>query len=93
MRGCTPKPGAFAALKGIVLKVSKCKLEQADGKIAEPGEIVSVEKDGFVVAAGTGSVGFSMCSPKAGRRCRGLIMHVGPGSRRARGSMSVISDN
>ncbi len=56
VRGCTPKPGAFTKLKGNALKVSKSKLEDIDGRVAEPGRVTAIDKEGVVVAAGSGSV-------------------------------------
>lgn len=50
VRGCTPKPGAFTRLKGMMIKVWSAAL--SDGAASgEPGEIIEVNRDGIKIAA------------------------------------------
>lgn len=56
IRGCTPKPGAFAYLRGLQLKIWAVAVEVAGNNLGKPGQIIEIAKDGIVVAAGTGSV-------------------------------------
>lgn len=51
IRGMNPWPVAYSTLEGNVIKIwSSEKAEQQDK--AEPGEIISIEEDGIVVASG-----------------------------------------
>lgn len=56
IRGMTPWPSAYTSYNGKQLKIWKAVPEGTDGQSAEPGTILSVEKDSVVVAAGKGSL-------------------------------------
>jgi methionyl-tRNA formyltransferase len=51
VRGMNPWPVAYSTLNGSVLKIWKTEKLKLSDK-AEPGTILSVEEDGFVVASG-----------------------------------------
>jgi methionyl-tRNA formyltransferase len=51
IRGMNPWPVAYSTLEGTVVKIwTASKIEQSD--VSEPGEILSIEEDGFIVASG-----------------------------------------
>jgi len=54
IRGCTPRPGAWTTLAGEEFGISDSR--PADGGEGRPGEVVSVDGDGFVVATADGAV-------------------------------------
>jgi methionyl-tRNA formyltransferase len=53
IRALGPAPGAATSFRGEALKILRAEEERATG---EPGSIVRVDRDGFVVAAGEGAV-------------------------------------
>ena len=56
VRGCTPRPGAFAYLNDLQVKIWSAAVQDMGKNLGEPGQIIEIAKDGIVVAAGTGSV-------------------------------------
>ncbi len=58
VRGVNPSPGAFTYLGGEVLKVQKTAVgqEQGDARSGEPGRILALTRDGWVVATGDGNL-------------------------------------
>lgn len=68
MRGCTPKPGAFAKLGDTQIKIWSAVVATRDTEAGAPGEIVSVDKDGIEVAAGSGSVRLVELQPASRKR-------------------------
>lgn len=67
IRGCTPKPGAFTRLNGILVKIWSASVKDADGYLGEPGRVVNVS-DGILVAAGSGSVKLKEVQPESRKR-------------------------
>ncbi len=65
IRGCTPRPGAFSRLDGSQVKVFKATLSDGSG---EPGQILSADNNGIVVAAGEGSVRLLEVQPESRKR-------------------------
>jgi len=69
VRGFTPWPGAFthfvAAAKPFMLKIWEA--EPGDGK-GVPGEVVSADKQGIVVACGAGALRILVLQREGGRR-------------------------
>ena len=68
IRGCTPRPGAFSKLGGTQVKVWSAVVAERDGQVGDPGEIVSADKDGIVVAAGSGSVRLTEVQPESRKK-------------------------
>ena len=63
IRGSNPSPGAQTAYKGGTVKIFDCeKRKPAAG--AEPGTIVEVAEDGFLVAGNGGSIFVKRLQPK-----------------------------
>jgi len=82
VRGCTPRPGAYTWWKGKELRVWQCRVcDNTPG--ASPGEIVSVGKDGIVVASGAGSVLLEEVQPENRKRMTAADFargqHITPG--------------
>lgn len=55
VRGLNPWPSAYAFLDGKTVKLWECDVDESSGNKA-PGEIFSVDKKGFNIAAGKGSL-------------------------------------
>ena len=51
--------------------MSKSKVEVADGEVAEPGQITGIDKDGLVVAAGSGLVRLLDVQPEGRQKMSG----------------------
>ena len=64
VRGMTPWPSAYTDYGGKMLKILAASVRQEDG---EPGEILSVDRDGIVVACGEKSVLLTKVQPEGGR--------------------------
>ncbi len=56
VRGCTPKPGAFTRISGVMVKVWSAAVDTSDGSAGEPGEIVRIGDGAIVASAGSGRV-------------------------------------
>jgi len=65
VRAFNPFPGASASLNGTVIKVWKATIETASGA---PGEILSSNKGGIVVACGEGALRLSELQKAGGKR-------------------------
>jgi methionyl-tRNA formyltransferase len=65
VRAMSPDPGATASFRGQALKVLRAQAVEGSG---EPGEIVHVDEDGFVVATGDGGFRLLEMAPAGGRR-------------------------
>ncbi|WP_270573321.1 methionyl-tRNA formyltransferase [Bacillus glycinifermentans] len=71
VRGLNPWPVAYTTLGGQILKVWAAEKVSAE-KQAEPGEIIAIEKDGIVVAAGNGtSLKLTEVQPAGKKRMKG----------------------
>ncbi|HZO91347.1 MAG TPA: methionyl-tRNA formyltransferase [Chthonomonadaceae bacterium] len=86
LRGVTPKPGAFAAIKGRRVKVWSAQVASASVGDALPGTVLALSRapSGVLVAAGAGTaLLLTEVQPESGRRmpaadwARGL--HLTPG--------------
>jgi methionyl-tRNA formyltransferase len=83
VRGCIPKPGAFAKHSEGILKVWHAVIDQSEGKLGEPGEVIGVGANGVTVAAGAGSVRLIELQPESRKRmsaadyARGAKMNQG----------------
>jgi methionyl-tRNA formyltransferase len=60
----TPWPSATTDHGGKTLKILAASVRQETG---EPGELLSVDRDGIVVACGEGSVLLTKVQPEGGR--------------------------
>lgn len=67
IRGCTPKPGAFTKLGETQIKIWSAVAEP-DGVSGEVGEILVVDKDGILVASGSGSLRLLEVQPESRKR-------------------------
>jgi methionyl-tRNA formyltransferase len=85
VRGCTPKPGAFTRRDGVMVKVWRAAIDRPEGCQGEPGEVIRVDHEGLVIAAGAGSVRLVDVQPESRKRvpaaefARGA--HLKPGDR------------
>ncbi|MHB1189368.1 MAG: methionyl-tRNA formyltransferase, partial [Armatimonadota bacterium] len=64
VRGCNPRPGAFALYQGSTVKIWSAYPTEGSGS---PGEVLGVE-DGILVAAGSGAVRLTEVQPENKRR-------------------------
>jgi methionyl-tRNA formyltransferase len=55
VRALAPEPGASTSFRGSVLKVFRAR-EETGHPNAPPGSVVAMDRNGLVVAAGTGTV-------------------------------------
>ena len=56
VRAFAPDPGATTRVRDVALKVLRAEVSSEEAPPADPGTIVAVDKDGLLVAAGTGVV-------------------------------------
>lgn len=56
VRGMTSWPGAFTISAGKTLKILGTRVLSEEGKLGEPGEILSADKHGVEIACGAGKV-------------------------------------
>lgn len=70
IRGCLEWPGAFTYYRGKTLKVYRARLlEQGpQGRVAAPGEILGISREGIAVQAGRNAVLIEELQPEAGKR-------------------------
>jgi len=76
VRGLHPWPGSFTNLDGETLKVLRVRAEA--GKRGAPGEVLNCDRDGILVAAGSGAVRLVEIQPpgkKAMNACAWLSGH------------------
>ena len=71
VRGCTPRPGAFASINGVAVKIWECSAVAAEGRGSAPGRVTCVDGAGITVAAGEGSVCLTEVQPECKRRMTG----------------------
>lgn len=64
VRGMTPWPSAFTDHDGKTLKILAVSVREGRGR---PGEILSVDRDGIVVACGEGALLLGRVQPEGGR--------------------------
>lgn len=64
VRGMTPWPSAFTAHGGKTLKIVAASVREGGGR---PGEILSVDRDGIVVACGEDALLLDKVQPEGGR--------------------------
>ncbi len=68
IRGLSPWPGAYTLYKGKRLKIYESRVVAEKG---EPGQLLHVEKDGFVVACGEGALHILSLQPEGKSRMTG----------------------
>lgn len=68
--GYLPWPGAFAQLGEVTIKFFEAYVEEKTDVVGEPGAIVSVEKDGMVVACQLGSISIKEIQKSGGKRMK-----------------------
>lgn len=67
VRGMTPWPSAFALHAGRTLKVLSSAVAVESGAAAEPGEVVSLGRDGIAVACGEGVLRLQVVQAEGGK--------------------------
>lgn len=68
IRGVTPKPGAFARINGVQVKVWQAVVDKMDGQLGEPGEIIGIDNEALTVASAAGSVRLVELQPESRQR-------------------------
>ena len=85
VRGCTPRPGAFTRHDGTMIKIWRASIDRPDGRQGELGEVIRVDQEGFVIAAGEGSVRLLDVQPESRKRTSAADFahgsHLKPGDR------------
>jgi methionyl-tRNA formyltransferase len=67
VRGMTPWPSAFALHSGKTLKVLSSAVARESGAAGEPGELVSLGRDGIAVACGEGVLRLQVVQAEGGK--------------------------
>jgi len=67
VRGMTPWPSAFAQHAGRTIKVLSAHIAPEPRGGAQPGEVVSLRRDGMVVACGEGALRIASVQPEGGK--------------------------
>ncbi|RYL95385.1 methionyl-tRNA formyltransferase [Sporolactobacillus sp. THM7-4] len=71
IRGLNPFPGAYTTLNGKVFKIFGAELVNTSSEKAVPGAVLKADPDGFLVAAGSGTVlSITECQPSGKKRMR-----------------------
>ena len=87
VKGCLPWPGAFTHYKGKLLKIYKTEVGPQIGEVmgSQPGEILSIHKDGLEVIAGDRPILIKELQLEGGNRMEaGEFIHghkIKPGDR------------
>lgn len=68
VRGCTPRPGAYALWNGSSLKVWSCRVFKDMESSSEPGAVMSVGAEGIFVQTGNGVVMLTEVQPENKKR-------------------------
>jgi methionyl-tRNA formyltransferase len=61
-----PSPGAYMQIRGNVLKIWQAKVVM--GESGQPGEIISIRRDGIIVACGSGAIILETLQKPGGRK-------------------------
>lgn len=75
----SPWPGAFATLRGKVVKVHEATASDLTSPCARPGQVVLADKTGLVVACGDGSVALARVQLEGKKPIRGVDWIAGRG--------------
>jgi len=67
VRGLQPWPGGYTFYNGKMLKILQTSLTREDTAKCIPGQVLRVDKNGFVVATGDKGLGIKQVQPEAGR--------------------------
>lgn len=68
IRGLSPYPGAFCFYQNKLLKIFSTKIAETNEKAAEPGTIVKIKKNSFVVACAAGAIEIFEVQPEGRKR-------------------------
>lgn len=66
VRAFNPSPGAYTHQQGKVLKIWQAKL--VAGGLGKPGEVISVEREGIIVACGEGALMLKIVQKPGGKK-------------------------
>jgi methionyl-tRNA formyltransferase len=70
IRGCNPRPGAWTTVSGEEIGLLDCERVDDDPG-APPGQVVAVDGDRFVVAAGGGAIALEVVRPDGDKAAAG----------------------
>lgn len=70
VRGLTPWPVAYCKYQNKSLKIWKTRIYDESAVCSEPGRIIQMTKDGFVVETGKGTVEIQEVQPESKRRMK-----------------------
>jgi methionyl-tRNA formyltransferase len=56
IRGLDPRPGAYTLWKGRVLKLFGARTKKSEGRLADPGTVLKLTRQGLEIACGQGSI-------------------------------------
>ncbi len=79
VRGMSPWPGAFTALRGRTIKVEEARTVERDSARAPAGTAVLVDKSRVIVACGRGAVELLAVKPEGKRAMKGAEWAQGRG--------------
>lgn len=68
VRGMNPWPGAFTYIHGEMIKLWRSEIASQEGCLGKPGEILSVDDAGILVACGQGSLRLTELQRRGSRR-------------------------
>lgn len=68
VRGLSPWPGAYCGYQGKNLKLWRTRIHKMDEGVSQPGRIVKITAEGFVVATGQGMIEILEVQPASKRR-------------------------
>lgn len=67
VRGCDPQPGAYAMFKGGMVRLYRARLIES-GQNKDPGEILDINEEEFIVALNGGALGIGKVRNAAGAK-------------------------
>lgn len=81
IRAYNPAPGAYTTFRGHAIKIWQASVIAQDAD--RPGKIIAIEREGIIVACGTGSIRLEMIQKSGGKRLSaaefltGFKLHAG----------------
>jgi methionyl-tRNA formyltransferase len=68
IRGLNPWPGAYCVYQGRILKIWQARVAAESAQKAEPGAVLKITEDGFIVQTGSGTLEILEVQPESKRR-------------------------